>query len=78
MSGGQRQKIVLARLYLRNVDVYIFDEATSAVDGISENLINEAILEIPKDKIVIIVSHKPGLINLCDRVISLSKEGDWH
>lgn len=76
LSGGQRQKIVLARLYLRNVDVYIFDEATSAVDGISENLINEAILEIPKDKIVIIVSHKPGLINLCDRVINLSEEGD--
>lgn len=76
LSGGQRQKMVLARLFLKDADVYIFDEATSAVDGFSENFINEAILNIGKEKIVIIVSHKNNLSSLCDRVINLDKEGD--
>lgn len=73
LSGGQRQRIALARAFLMDVDVYIFDEATSAIDQYSEKLINDAIANMNKDKIVIIVAHRESSIQLCNRVIRLGE-----
>ncbi|MDE5820756.1 MAG: ABC transporter ATP-binding protein/permease [Lachnospiraceae bacterium] len=73
LSGGQRQRIVLARAFLMDVDVYIFDEATSAIDQYSEKLINDAIANMNKDKIIIIVAHRESSIQLCNRVIRLGE-----
>ena len=73
LSGGQRQRIALARAFLMDVDVYIFDEATSAIDQYSEKLINDAIANMGKDKIVIIVAHRESSIQLCNRVIRLGE-----
>lgn len=71
LSGGQRQRIALARAFLMDVDVYIFDEATSAIDQYSEKLINYAIAGMGKDKIVIIVAHRQSSIQLCNKVVRL-------
>ena len=71
LSGGQRQRIVLARLFLRDVDVFIFDEATSALDQYSENIIQDVIYNISKDKTVIVVSHRESSIALCERKIEI-------
>ena len=73
LSGGQRQRIALARAFLMDVDVYIFDEATSAIDQYSEKLINDAIANMNKDKIVMIVAHRESSIQLCNRVIRLGE-----
>lgn len=73
LSGGQRQRIALARAFLMDVDVYIFDEATSAIDQYSEKLINDAIANMNKDKIEIIVAHRESSIQLCNRVIRLGE-----
>jgi len=72
LSGGQKQRIVLARTFLRDVDVFVFDEATSALDQYSEKIINDAIANVGKDKIVIIVAHRESSIRMCDRIIQLA------
>jgi ATP-binding cassette subfamily B protein/subfamily B ATP-binding cassette protein MsbA len=71
LSGGQKQRIVLARQFLRNVDIFIFDEATSALDQYSENMIQDAVGSIGRDKTIIVVAHRKSSLALCDRVISL-------
>ena len=73
LSGGQKQRISFARAFLMDVDVYIFDEATSAIDQYSEKLINDAIANMNKDKIVMIVAHRESSIQLCNRVIRLGE-----
>lgn len=73
LSGGQKQRIILARTFLRDVDVLLFDEATSALDQYSEKIINDAIANVGKDKIVIIVAHRESSIQLCNRVIRLDE-----
>lgn len=71
LSGGQRQRIVLARVFLQDVDVYIFDEAISALDQFSENIVQDAIRNIAKDKTIIVVAHRESSIKLCDRVVHI-------
>ncbi len=72
LSGGQRQRIVLARQFLRDVDIYIFDEATNALDQYSENIVHDAIQSIAEDKTIIIVAHRQSSIDLCNRQLSVS------
>lgn len=74
LSGGQQQRLVLARLFLRDVDIFIFDEATNALDQYSENIVHDAIRNIGKDKTIIIVAHRDSSINLCDRKITLDSQ----
>jgi ABC-type bacteriocin/lantibiotic exporter with double-glycine peptidase domain len=69
LSGGQKQRLVLARLFLRDVDTFIFDEATSTLDQYSESIIQEAISKIGQDKTIIVVAHRKSSLALCDRVI---------
>jgi ABC-type bacteriocin/lantibiotic exporter with double-glycine peptidase domain len=71
LSGGQKQRIVLARLFLRDVKVFIFDEATSALDQYSENIIQDAIKSIGRDRTIIVVAHRESSLALCDRIIEL-------
>jgi ABC-type multidrug transport system fused ATPase/permease subunit len=69
LSGGQRQRIVLARLFLRDVDLFIFDEATSSLDQFSENIIQDVIRTMPQDKTIIVVAHRESSIAVCSRKI---------
>ena len=64
ISGGQRQRLALARALLHNSQIYIFDEATSNIDVESENDIMAQITEIAKSKTVILISHR--LANVVD------------
>jgi ABC-type bacteriocin/lantibiotic exporter with double-glycine peptidase domain len=68
-SGGQRQKLSLARLFLKEADVIILDEVTSAMDSKSSRVITSHILKTYKDKIVISITHKIQDTFLFDRVI---------
>ena len=71
LSGGQKQRIVLARQFLRNAPIIVLDEATSALDNYSEDVIQQALGDIGKDKTIIVVAHRKSSIALCDREISI-------
>lgn len=71
LSGGQRQRLILARLFLRDVDVFIFDEATGALDQYSESIVHDAIENIAEDKTIIVVAHRQSSIDLCDEIIRI-------
>lgn len=58
VSGGQRQRLLVARALLMEKDVYIFDESTASVDSKSEEIIMDALEELAKKKIVIMITHK--------------------
>ena len=67
ISGGEKQKIILARSLLKNSNYLILDEALSEVDVYEEIDIIKKILDKYKDKTIIYVTHKDGLSNLFDK-----------
>ena len=58
LSGGQKQRLALARAILHDTDIYIFDEATSNIDVESEDKIMKVVMELAKEKLVILISHR--------------------
>ena len=67
-SGGEKQRIAIARAILKNAPILILDEATSAADPENQVEIDKAIENLCKGKTVIIVAHRLGAIKICDRV----------
>lgn len=72
LSGGQKQRLTLARAFMKNCDVYIFDEITSNVDAQSEEIILDAIYELSKNHTVIIITHKLTNISVSDMIYYMS------
>lgn len=70
-SGGQRQRLALARAILRDTPIYIFDEAASNVDVESENDIMSLIIEMAKEKTVFLISHRLANVILADKICVL-------
>jgi len=71
LSGGQKQLISIARAFLRNPHLIILDEATSAVDSISESLIRSALKELMVDRTTIVISHRLSSVLDVSRVVVL-------
>jgi ABC-type multidrug transport system fused ATPase/permease subunit len=69
LSGGQLQRIVIARAVLKNPAILIFDEATSQVDADSEAKIHKAIEEIMHDRTCIIIAHRFSTIIAADTIV---------
>lgn len=67
-SGGERQRIAIARAILKNAPILILDEATSAADPENQVEIDRAIENLCRGKTVLIVAHRLGAVRLCDRV----------
>lgn len=67
-SGGERQRIAIARAILKNAPILILDEATSAADPENQVEIDTAIKNLCKGKTVIIVAHRLGVVKMCDKV----------
>ncbi|MBR2949077.1 MAG: ABC transporter ATP-binding protein [Lachnospiraceae bacterium] len=71
VSGGQKQRLAIARIYLKNPSIIIFDEATSALDGETEEVIHEAWKQVLKGKTALVIAHRLRSVMLCDRVAIL-------
>jgi ABC-type transport system involved in Fe-S cluster assembly fused permease/ATPase subunit len=72
LSGGQRQKISIARALLKNPEIYIFDEVTSSLDLQSSAVISGLINDKLRDKAILIISHDIDLVSKSDEILFLS------
>jgi ATP-binding cassette subfamily B protein len=76
ISGGERQRLAIARALLRNPELIIFDEATSSLDSLTERSITDTIKEIAKSRpnlITVMVAHRLSTISHADRIYVLRK-----
>ena len=69
LSGGQRQRVALARAFLKDSPVLILDEPTSAVDADTEATILGAIRRLMRDRTVIVISHRPAMLEGCGALL---------
>lgn len=74
ISGGQAQRIAIARAFIQEAKIVLLDEATSALDKESETLIQEALSRLMENRTVVVVTHNPDFLRSGDRVIEM-KEG---
>jgi len=73
LSAGERQRINLARAFLKDAPIILLDEPTSALDGESEGLIAESLRALLRGRTALIVAHRPATIAGCQRVVVLEE-----
>lgn len=73
LSGGEKQRVAIARTILKNPSILVFDEATSSLDSISENAVMSAIEEISQEKSSIVIAHRLSTIVNADRILVMEQ-----
>ncbi len=72
LSGGERQRVAIARAILKDSPILVLDEATSSLDSESEHYIQQALVELMKEKTAIVIAHRLSTISKLDRIIVMS------
>ena len=73
LSGGQRQRLALARAFLRRSPILVLDEAASALDSDNEALVQQALLELTRNKTVFIIAHRFSTLSVVNRILVLDQ-----
>jgi ATP-binding cassette, subfamily B, bacterial len=73
LSGGQWQKIAIARAYMRDAQVMILDEPTAALDARSEFEVFERFKELSDDRTAVLISHRFSSVRMADRILVLAE-----
>ena len=71
LSGGQRQRLALSRAFLRKAPILVLDEAASALDSENEALVQNALVELTRDKTVFIIAHRFSTLSIANRILVL-------
>ena len=75
LSGGQKQRISIARAILKESPIILLDEATSSLDADSEEIVQNAILNLTKNKTTLVIAHRLSTIHKSDKIFVM-KNGD--
>jgi ATP-binding cassette subfamily B protein len=73
LSGGQRQRIAIARAFLKNAPILILDEATSQLDSVTEDSIQDSLQALMQEKTTIIIAHRLSTLLQVDRILVFDK-----
>jgi ATP-binding cassette subfamily B protein len=73
LSGGEWQKVALARAYLRDAQILILDEPTASLDARSEHEVFQRFAELTEGKLSVLISHRFSTVKMVDRIIVLEK-----
>ena len=73
LSGGEKQRVSIARVVLKNPKVLILDEATSSLDSISENLIQEALDRVMENRTSIVIAHRLSTVMAADKIMVMEE-----
>ena len=71
LAGGQRQRLALARAFIRDPQILILDEATNSLDLISEGVVQDALAEFGRNRTVLIVAHRISTVEHADKIVVL-------
>ena len=73
LSGGQKQRISIARAVLKNSPIILLDEATSSLDSISEEKVQNAVMNLTKNKTTLVIAHRLSTIIRADKIVVMNQ-----